>query len=243
MDSDHGPVEDLKSQAAGFRATPLSFDRRWERFDRFRYRFYLALLVFVVIVGLPIVGIPSLRHRLADRVQELRIAAATDASRPAPLMARVGENQGPLPKEYEIPVLPRQPLFVPDRVYGSGGTVRPSVVEPPSGAQRVTSGQPEDSEQPTATDSEPVYRQGALEQEAYDLVLKSNASVAGMVQGKDPAFRFKAWSAAKTDDDVYLVRVVFTQSADNAEVPYIWQVKMTSKQVSPLNYYARSLPK
>ncbi len=88
-----------------------------------------------------------------------------------------------------------------------------------------------------------MYGQGKIEQEAYDVLIKSSETVAGMVQGKDPSLRFKGWAAARTDEDNFLVRVTFTQTADKSDVPYIWQVKLVSKQVTPLNYYARSVPK
>jgi hypothetical protein len=243
MDSEHVSAEDLKSQAAGLRASTVSFDRKRARYERYRYRFYLALLFFVVAAGLPIVGIPSVRHRLANRVQELKAAVTADPSRPVPLMARVGENEAPLPKEYEIPVLPRQPLYMPGQVYGAGSPTQPYAFEAPVGAQRVGSGEAEPAEESAPADAEPVYSQGAAEKEAYDLVLGSNETVAGMVGGKDPALRFKSWSAARTDPDVFLVRITFTQTPGNGEVPYIWQVRMSSKQVSPLNYYARSIPR
>ncbi len=235
--------EDLKDQAAHLRAYPVSANQRPARADRFRDWFYLGLLAFVVVVGLPIVGVPSLRHRLAGRVQELRTAMSTDSSRPAPLTARVGENQDPLPKEYELPVLPRQPLLATpaEHLYRmeSGRKAEPVQTSEP----RTTA--PSDSDpsgsQAASADAEPVYRQGKLEQEAYDVLLKSSDLVAGMVQGKDPSLRFKSWSAAKTEDDAFLVRLVFTK--DNAEVPYIWQVKVVSKQITPLSYSARSLTK
>jgi hypothetical protein len=234
----------LKSEASGFRsnAFSLSPNPRQLRADRFRYRFYLGLLIFVVAAGLPILAVPALRHRLSSRVDSLKRAVRPQG--PVVVMARVGENTGEFPKEYEIPVLPRAsavPYFIPspDRIYGSGS--RTPVIT--SRDKEPAAQPPEDAGQESPSEPEPVYRQGKLEQEAYELLVKSSDTVAGMVQGKDPSLRFKQWAAARTDDDTYLVRLTFTQTSDKTEVPYIWQVKVVSKQVSPLNYYARSVPK
>jgi hypothetical protein len=219
--------------------------RRWQRFERIRYRLYLSLLVFVVVAGLPILGIPALRHRLAERVQLLKEAAGAEG-RPVSLLAKVGENRDPFPEEYEIPVLKHQlppaVIDMTDRVYTTSPGVRivPGTSEPlyaPPGSE--TPG----SDAAASASAEPEYRQGKIEQEAYDLLMKSSDTVAGMVQGKDAALRFKSWAAARMEDDVFLVRLIFTLASDKSDVPYIWQVKVVSKQVTPLNYHARSLPK
>lgn len=237
--------DDLKSQASGLRSHPLRVGRRQARAERFRYWFYLGLLVFVVAAGLPMVGVPALRQRLSTRAQALKDALRPNQG-PAPLMARVGENTGEFPKEYEIPVLPRAnaaPYFIPstDRVYGTGAQ-SPVLTSPQTGAAPADSESSAD-DRGTAADAEPVYRQGKVEQEAYNLLVQSSQTVAGMIQGKDPALRFKGWAAARADEETFLVRLTFTQVADKADVPYIWQVKVPSRQVTPLNYYARSLPK
>ena len=79
-----------------------------------------------------------------------------------------------------------------------------------------------------------------MEQQAYDLLLKSNATVAGMVQGNNPSLRFKSWDAASRGDDTYRVRLKF-QSNGNPDEEYIWQVKIQANQVTPLSYNARSI--
>jgi hypothetical protein len=241
MDPDEGSIADLKEQAAGLRSVPSVYAEKWSRFERFRYRLYLGLLIFVVVVGLPILGIPSLRHRLVERVQVLKDAIGHDG-RPDPLMARIGENRDPFPKEYEIPVLKRQGppgvIYMADRAYSPGYT-GPSTAAPESAAQV-----PETAADPGTADAdaEPEFRQGPMEKQAYDLLLQSKERVAGMVQGKDAALRFKDWSAARIEEDLFYVRVTFIQASDKAEVPYIWQVRLESKQVTPLNYHARSVP-
>ncbi len=237
--------EDLKSQAFGLRSRPLFLSRRQARAERFRYWFYLGLLVFVAAAGLPIVGVPALRQRLSTRVQVLEDALRPGQG-PPPLMARVGENTSEFPKEYEIPVLPRAnaaPYFIPsaDRVYGTGA--RPPVVTLPQTGAAPAGSDSSGEDRGSAADAEPVYRQGKIEREAFDLLVQLSETVAGMIQGKDPALRFKEWAAARTDEETFLVRLTFTQVADKADVPYIWQVKVPSRQVTPLNYYARSLPK
>jgi hypothetical protein len=236
-----GNEQDLKSQAATWRSSAWDYASRQRRAERFRFRFYLGLLVFVVVVGLPIIGVPALRHRLSSRVEALREAARPNQG-PVAVLARVGENAGEFPKEYEIPVLPRAaaaPYFIPspDRVYGAGST-GPVTIRPQEPIRQSDS-----TGQDAPAEAEPVFGQGKLEQEAYELLVKSSETVAGMVQGRDPALRFKQWAAARTDDDTYLVRIIFSQTAEKTDVPYIWQVKVTSKQISPLNYYARSIPR
>jgi hypothetical protein len=71
-------------------------------------------------------------------------------------------------------------------------------------------------------------------------LLQSNPAVAQMVQGKDPALKFKSWDAANRGEDTYWVRLTF-QSQGNTEAEYIWTVKVQEKKVSPLNFNARSL--
>jgi hypothetical protein len=89
--------------------------------------------------------------------------------------------------------------------------------------------------------AQPKYQQGLMEKEAYDFLLKTNPTVDGMVQGSNPSLRFKAWDALKRDEETYWVRLAFTSAPDNANVEYIWQVKLLAKQITPLSYNARSL--
>ncbi len=79
-----------------------------------------------------------------------------------------------------------------------------------------------------------------MEQQAYDLLLKSNPTVAGMVQGSNPSLHFKSWDAANRGEDTYWVRLKF-QSNGNPEEEYIWQVKIQANQVTPLSFNARSI--
>ena len=101
-----------------------------------------------------------------------------------------------------------------------------------------------DTEQPASTPSgstepEIKYQKGKIEQEAYDLLLKSKPTVAGMVQGSNPSLQFKSWDAASRGDDTYWVRLIFQSEGNDQE--YIWQVKLQSSQVTPLSYNARSI--
>jgi hypothetical protein len=84
------------------------------------------------------------------------------------------------------------------------------------------------------------YQKGKEEQDAYDLLLKSNATVAGMVQGSNPSLKFKSWDAAIRGDDTYWVRLKF-QSEENPDEEYIWVVKPQAKEVTPLSHNARSI--
>jgi hypothetical protein len=232
------------------------------RFYRVRHRAYTVLLVFVVAAGLPVIGVPFLRHRLADRVQGLRTALAGNYSQS--VIAQVGENQQPFPEEYEhpapdphYPILP--PSFSQPRTYDVG-QIYPAPVPrkarkmavPSTSGDAVADQQPQPAA-PSATDqaadaapaadADPVYRRGKLEQEVYDVLVKSDPSVTALVQNGNSAVRFKSWDVAKRQEDTYWVRLTFTQKSDNSDIEAIWQVQLMSKQVTPLSSYAKSLPK
>jgi hypothetical protein len=90
---------------------------------------------------------------------------------------------------------------------------------------------------------EPIFSQGEMEKEAYGLLLQWNPNVDQMVRGGNASLQFKNWSAAKREEDTYWVRLLFQNATDKTEVAYIWEVKISTKQVTPLNYNARLLPK
>lgn len=100
---------------------------------------------------------------------------------------------------------------------------------------------PAAEQQGAATDAQPKYQQGQMEKEAYDFLLKSNATLSGMVLGSNPKLHFKSWDALKRDEEAYWVRLVFVSVPDNTNVEYIWQVKLLAKQITPLSYNARAL--
>jgi hypothetical protein len=91
--------------------------------------------------------------------------------------------------------------------------------------------------------SEPVYKKGEREQEAYDIVLSANQTLAGMIKGSDATLRFQGWAAANMGEGSYYVMVTFVQTADNVARKYIWNVKVSSKEVTPLSSYAMSISK
>lgn len=230
------------------------------RFYATRRRIYGGLIIFVLAAGLPMALVPSLRDRLTGRVTELRAALAGEV--PA-LSQKVGENHEPFPAEFERPsrALPDLPQTVDaGQVY----TMTPSAPIAPVPAAReraaprmakerrpspapvlvdetadqAAAGVAADAE--PADDNEPKYTTGTIEREAYDILLLSHSTVAGMIQGRNPSLRFKSWDAAPRGSDIYWVRVKF-QSENNRDVEYIWQVKLGEKQVTPLNYNARTL--
>ena len=236
---------DLKVQAAAVRNV-LSGRYPgvdWRRFQ-FHYRLYLALLLFVVIAGLPIVSFPALRGRLSTRVQTLREALGPLSIKSAPAWAKVGENRYPFPKELERPVVLR-PQFtgVVDMTHLVFRATKDGAVQATTragGSEQIGAGS---SEPAAGGEAAPEFRQGKIEQEAYDLLLNSNSTVSGMVKGSDPALRFKTWKAAKAEVDSYLVDLTFIQSADNTEAHYIWKVNLGTKQIIPESRLARTLPK
>jgi hypothetical protein len=230
-----------------------------KRVKRARYdgwqRFYMALLVFVVVVGLPIVAVPSFRSLLESRVASI---SAAIGGRVDPVTVAVGEKSAPFPEEYErqATLFPGPDRSLPlDRIF----TARSDDLAVPEGSstalfspEPARTGQPvpeaesegEGPSEPAADESDSdnglAYSQGEVEQDAYALLLESNPKVAEMVEGSDPALRFVSWGAVKRGEDLYWVRLIF-QNDTNAEVEYIWRVEPGSKKVLPLSYNARSI--
>jgi hypothetical protein len=66
--------------------------------------------------------------------------------------------------------------------------------------------------------------------------------MAGLVRGTNASLRFKTWSAARGEDESFLVDVTFTDAAaGGTEVHYVWKVKPSANEVTPLSHSARSL--
>jgi hypothetical protein len=228
------------------------------RFYRTRHRISTGLMIFVVVVGLPIIAIPDLRQRLSDRVRAIKLAVAGGI---APVALAVGSSRGPIPAELASPApVPLRAPALPDlnRVFTMDGKTaaskaapapppRPPQMRPASEIPLVVVNsakeQKEDGDEagPAPADEPEVkYQRGKAEQEAFDLLVKMSPVVAGLVQGSDPSLKFRAWDAANRGEDLYWVRLKF-QPEGNPEAEYIWQVKVQSGQATPLNYNARSL--
>jgi len=231
----------LKDQAVVLRRRMELPAARWLEGRRRRRRAQFRLLVFVVAAGLPTLAIPSLRHRLQSRVEMLRQAASAGSFVPQPVTLRIGENPEPFPSEYEKPFEP-----LPEWSTGVGLAVPTYRAQPgaeQSEAPVAGSGaQQAQAEQPQGADQGPTFAQGKLEKEAYDVLLQSSPALAALVQGRDPALRFQAWAAAKTEgSDSWLVRITFLNQPDGSNRDYIWQVNLLSKEIVPLSAYARAL--
>jgi hypothetical protein len=226
-----------------------------------RFRTYSGLLAFVVVVGLPLLAIPSLRHRLTERVELLRDAMAGRSPRSHPILVTIGQTHEQLPQEFERPVPPPPSSAavspdmpaknVPAKSPISQGVRKPAkdrtelVLRVPKPPAETTESRPSTEQTPAVTEqaSEPIYRQGKMEREAYDVLLQSSSIVAGMVHGENTSLRFQDWNAAKMEEDMFWVRLTFTRLPEKTPVTYIWQVKLLSKEVTPLSYEARTLPK
>jgi hypothetical protein len=219
-----------------------------------RHHVYTGLLLFIVVVGLPVVSVPYLRNRLSARILMLKAGMAGEIK---PVVAQVGANQEPFPAEYERqePAVPQAFKLPPsEKIIATrpGGYIPLPAVSshaapkalkpespPPSVESEESSAQAEAG--PSASEeSELKYQQGENEQKAYDLLLKSNPTIAEMIHGSNPSLRFESWDAAYRGDDNYWVRLKF-QSDNNPDMEYIWQVKLGSKEVTPLSYHARSI--
>lgn len=215
----------------------------------------MLLLLFVVGIGLPLIALPPLRQRLSSRVEALREAYGGRIR--AMVLARVGENKEPFPEEYALPEppLPRSPQ-IPAVSYepADSPSVRsnPGVrilripalsaeAVPPPESDRIES--TPGGETVAAEADQPLYRQGAVEKEAYELLLKLSAAMDRLVQGGEASLKYASWDALKRGETIYWVRVGFSSGADQIRVEYIWQVDLQAKQITPLSFNARALAK
>ncbi len=222
---------------------------------------YLGLLIFVVCVGLPIVGVPAARQRLTTRIGALKAAIRGELPPAALALARVGDNHEPFPREYEHPqvkpailakleAMQKKPQVI---VMDQGDA--PAAARPPVKITYGARGTGTDTGKPdaqaaaagetvqVATPGEPNYQKGKNEQEAYDILVNSNQTLAGMIKGSDPSLKFQDWSAANMGENNYYVMVTFLQASDKVARKYIWSVKISSKEVTPLSSYAMSISK
>jgi len=226
------------------------------RFYRIRRWIYGLLLAFVIAAGIPMVSVPSLRHRLVTRVHGLKAAVFGETR---PVMVQAGENQEPFPAEYERPLPPSvsRPFKFPaapivhERMPKEETPLReaprrtlriPSVAETsPTDDEAEASAEGMEPAPREETGNQPNYRQGTMEKAAYDLLLQSNPVLAGLARGENRDLQFVSWDAAGRGDDVFWVRLKFRQEGKQ-EAEYIWQVRLESKSIAPLNYNARTLP-
>jgi hypothetical protein len=225
------------------------------RFYRKRNRFYTLLLLFVVVIGLPMVAVPNLRNRLSARIHLLKAAVAENVNA---VIAEVGANQEPFPAEYEkeVPSVPQAFKLPPSstvytqtqRVYTPvpsdvAQNATPSVLNldgSPSVDEGETIVEMDPAEVDAPEESGPAFQQGEAERDAYDLLLQSNSQISELVMGSDASLTFDTWDAAHRGEDIYWVRLKF-KSEGNPDREYIWQVKLGSKEITPLSYHARSL--
>lgn len=207
--------------------------------SRARYRLYLGLLACALLVAFAVAAVPALRNRLGGRVQALRQAMGWESVETERAVALVGENKYEFPAELVRPA----PKFSSAGVLALPG----SMVFRPRGegsarAAPEASGEPAPREEEASGEKRaPEFRQGAAEKEAFDLLLKSHEGMAALVRGSNPSLRFKTWSAARSEEDAFLVDVTF--AGDAGEAHYVWKVKPSSKEVTPLSHNARALAK
>jgi hypothetical protein len=214
-----------------------------------RKRFYSILFFFVVVVGLPIVSLPPLRHRLVTRVVAFQEAIL---GKSGPAMANMDEKQLPFPEEFEKPAsgesdfgefLPMDRIFTAKSADSGPQVYTPNPLITPESATDDTASPgtaPEEDTNESDSKDAVVYTQGEVEQEMYDLVLGAYPRVAEMVNGDDPSLRFQSWGGAKRSEDIYWIQLIF-QNEDDLEVEYIWQVDLQTNQVLPLSYNARNI--
>jgi hypothetical protein len=177
---------------------------------------------------------------------------------------RVGDNREPFPKEYEhpttrpdylarldlrpkqmhvvisdqgvVPAVKRAPVRI---VVGSDDAQageKPST-QTSAGASEAAAAGAAGSDKPAA----PAYQKGKGEQEAYDLLVSSSKALSEMLKGSNPALKFQDWGAAAMGENSYNVMVTFVQAAGDVPQKYIWNVKLSSKEVIPVNSLAMSI--
>jgi hypothetical protein len=221
-----------------------------------RKRVYTGMLLFIILIGLPILTAPFLRNRLSERIFVLK---ATITGYVKPAIALVGANSEGFPKEYEMPAPVPPPIFP----LTSKGKTNYSLISPglislvPDKAPRklripeapttiIQNGPPLEQKAQSAAvapeepDSDVQFQQGNGEKDAYNLLLRSDTAIAGLVRGSNPSLHFMSWDASHKGDDVYLVRLRF-QSEATPDVVYIWEVKLLTSEVTPLSYNAKSV--
>lgn len=231
-----GRTEESRNQAISPLTTQTEYSGK-------RLPLYVRLLIFIVVIGLPIVGIPSLRGRLKRHVRTLYAAITAQGPGYQMLAVRIDEKTGPFPPEHaksaarapEPPKIVQSPARPPQAVRAVQSA---ELRKPPSTTANVQQAAPEDSRQ---AGEGPSFGQGREEQQAYELLLQSSQPMASLATGSDPTLRFKSWAAARAEGDAWLVRVAFTYLPDGSEREYIWRVKLQSKEVFPLSAYARTL--
>jgi hypothetical protein len=223
--------------------------------DRVRNRVYKGLLLFIILAGAPTMAIPTLRHRLFHRIHVLKTAWTM---KEPPSVQGINADAFPFPKEFERPkgqtedvavlrafarsVLPSKEM---DSTNSPIKTIR--ILDSAKQKKRASSSdsvengaEMENASQEDSVEAAPQYKQDKNEKEAYEIVLKSNKTLSEMVRGGNSSLHLKSWGAASRGEDVYWVRVVFLNQ-EKAEVEYIWEVKLASKEAAPLSYNARSI--
>jgi len=256
MSAENTPSEPVPSENKPYSYSPTgTFATSAARFYRIRSMICTGLLMFIVVVGLPIVSVRGFRQRLGERTSAL--SRAMYGPVPKLVTLKVGENKEPFPEEYRKPgslAIPvPQPALIQmtlPRSLPTGPRVLKKVIQ--AGTEQADAGESEEADSSASgvladqeqAESGPKFQQGSVEKEAYDLLLAENASVSDMVSGKNPELKFKSWSAAKRQEEgTYLVDLAFTRLAENQEEHFIWQVNLATKQITPMSFNARSLPK
>jgi len=224
----------MKDQATSIRQKSSDPSRRTAAPPDHRLRFYLALLLFISMAGLPILGVSSLRHRLQTRVQLLAEAMFDESYGADPIKIAVGEG-GPFPEEHE-----RERSLQP--TYSDVTQMMGLVYQPmETNLQPVIDMTNTETAEPESADDQPDYGQGELERDAYDLLVKSNEKIAAMIEGNDARLSFKSWAAAPMEESTFWVNLIFTVTAEGVDAQYIWKVDLSTQTVEPLSSNARSI--
>ena len=210
-------------------------------YDKARRRVYGGVLIFAVAAGILLVVVPALRARLIDRIYTLKTATTGKTQTE---ITPMGESDIPYPEEFLRPAtrtvvshppdepLQRRRIVVQPDVSSGMPSITPPVLLGAADSGVIAEAEEED-------DDSLRFRQGEIEQEAYEKTLAANEKLASMVQGGDHELSFKTWGAVQRDVGVYWVRVIF-QNASGADMEYLWQTDISSGKTAPLNFNARN---
>jgi len=230
-----------------------------ERYWRFRARdargrIYGSLLLFIVVVCVLLLSVPSLRSRLTSRSQAL-YSAIWGTRRP--VVANVSDEQTSYPEDYkrEAYAFPDAGQTIPEnwmfQVPSKSDTeendresalIAPRTADADAGVSAESEPEKavvEEGSEPAGSDSGIRYTTGKAESDAYTLLLEKYPKVAALVSGSDSSLQFLSWGGREVEEGIYWVQLIF-ETGDNREV-YIWEVNLPSSEVQPLSYNARMI--
>lgn len=110
--------------------------------------------------------------------------------------------------------------------------------EPSAAAPAVPAARKEAQFQPVPAPPETPPEEAARREEARDLVIRQKPALAELLL----AAKAHQWQAQPEKEGIYFVTFTISDEASSRGREYIWKVDLNTRSVSPLSYYARTLP-